>query len=94
MHADQVRARDLLDVIRAAAAHPAVGHADEREAVQQRLRDRDLGRVLHRDHAGMVAAVEQDRHHRSRASGGSACAERLDLAFSAICRIFGRPEYS
>ena len=64
VQADQVGTRDLLDVIGAAPAHPAIGHPDQRKAVAGGLGDRQRGRVLHGQHAGVIAAIEQGRHRR------------------------------
>ena len=59
---NQAGAGTHLDVVRAAAAHPGIVHANSREAMLARLRDRDLRRAVHRHHAVIVAAVEQRRH--------------------------------
>ena len=62
MHADQIGLGDHLAVIGAAPAHPAVGHADDRDPARRCLVDRRSCRVVHRQHADIVAAVEQGRH--------------------------------
>ena len=58
---DEPLARDHLDEIGAAPAHPAVRDADHRDAVRRRLVDRGPRAVIHRDHAVVVAAVVQRR---------------------------------
>ena len=61
---DQAGARHHLDVVGAAAAHPDVVDAGEREAVGVGALDHGAGRVVHAQHAALVAAVEQHRHAR------------------------------
>ena len=64
MDADQAGPRRQLDVVGAAAAHPDVVDGDEREAVRLGPLDRGTRRVVHPQHAALIAAVEQDRHAR------------------------------
>jgi hypothetical protein len=52
---------DHLDEIGAAAAHPAVGDADEADAVRLGLGDRRFRGMVHRHHADIVAAVVERR---------------------------------
>ena len=61
---DQIGACDALDVAGAAPAHPAVGHADECKTMFPCLGNRRVSRVMHGEHAGLIAAVEQCRHWR------------------------------
>src|SRR5882724_4953746 len=53
-----------LDVIGAAAAHPDVVDADERDAMRLRPLDHGARRVVHPQHAALVATVEEHRHAR------------------------------
>jgi hypothetical protein len=59
--ADEIGFGYHLDVIGAAPAHPAVGHADDGDTARRRLGDRGAGSVIHREHANIAAAVERDR---------------------------------
>ena len=58
---DEAGLGDHLDVVGAAPAHPGIGHRDQRDAVPGGLPDRRLGRVIERQHADVVAAVEGER---------------------------------
>jgi hypothetical protein len=59
--AGEIRLGDHLDIVCAAAAHPAVGDADDRNATGRRLFDRRPGRMVHDEHADIVAAVVECR---------------------------------
>src|SRR5262250_449371 len=61
---DQPGTRRHLDVVRAAAAHPDVVDGNEREPVSAGALDHLTGRVVHPEHAALVAAVEQHRDAR------------------------------
>jgi hypothetical protein len=65
------RHRDHLDIIGAAAAHPAVGDSDDRDTPPRGLGDCAPSGMVHRQHADVVAAVVEDRqfcltHHADR----------------------------
>src|SRR5215469_11435883 len=73
MDADQVGLGDHFTIIGAAAAHPAVGHADNRKPMCLRLGDRGAGSMIHRQHADIVPAIVEDRdiglaHHAHRST--------------------------
>jgi len=62
--ADQAGSRHHLDVVGAAPAHPDIADADEGEAVRLCTLDHGARRVVHPQHAALVAAVEEHRHAR------------------------------
>ena len=67
VNADEIGARDHLDIIGAAPAHPAVGDADDGKALTLRLFDRMAGGMKDREHADIVAGVELGRKPGFRA---------------------------
>ena len=58
---DETGLRNHLDIIGAAPAHPGIGHRHQRNAVRGGFPDRRLRRIIQRQHADIVAAVEGDR---------------------------------
>jgi hypothetical protein len=60
----QAGAGDHLAVIRAAPGHPGVGEDNYGKPADIRASDRRLGGAIRRDHAGIVAAIEQGRRRR------------------------------
>jgi hypothetical protein len=61
MHADEIRLGDHLHVIGAAPAHPAIGDAHHRDPASLGFLDRRAGRVIHDQHANIVAAIVEGR---------------------------------
>jgi hypothetical protein len=61
MYSDEIRSRDHLNIIGATPAHPAVGHADDRDPVGLRLLDDSPSGMVHHQHADIIATVVVDR---------------------------------
>ena len=62
MDANQVGARDHFHVVRGAPGYPAVVDPDDREAMFQSFGDGRPCRMVHRDHADVVAAIVPRRY--------------------------------